>query len=693
MFAELLLEIGTEEIPSGYLVNGLMELRGLAEVHFKDDRIDMAGELVTLGTPRRLVLIGRAVADKQQEVVQEVTGPPKSVAYDEDGKPTKAAFGFAVKQGVSVDELGCLKTPRGEYVYVRREIPGRPTGEILAETLPKLIGEITWPKSMRWGRVGFAFVRPIHWVLALFNGEVISFEIAGVKSGDTTQGHRFMAPHVMKVSSAQDYMQKMQQSFVILDGKEREKVVERVAREAAATVGGTPASDGELVTTVANLVEFPSAVCGSFDRAFLKLPDPVLIAAMKEHQKYFASHDDEGKLMPNFVAVNNTVARNESIVRKGHERVLRARLSDAVFFFEEDRKRSLVDRLEDLKKVIYQAELGTSYAKVQRFVKLAEYVGNTIRSGKLEEVRVAARICKCDLVTQIVTEFPTLQGVMGKEYALLEGYPEEICNAIQQHYLPTKAGDQIPTSEVGAIVGLSDRMDTIVGCFAIGLEPSGSADPFALRRHALAIVRIIEEMGWELSLRDFVQKAISILREEIDFENELVFDRVVDFFRERYKQMMLRSGYESDLIEAVISVGFDRIDQLGLMIRDLKGFTSESEEFLALTLTFRRVTNILKKQEKPLEVVDTTLFREPCETALWDTYQSLKGDIYLCLQRKDYGEALNVMARLRRPVDEFFDGVEVLTKDDEALRENRVAILRHLAGLFLSVADFSKFSI
>lgn len=692
MAGELLLEIGTEEIPSGYLENGLGGFKALAEASFKENRINLAGDLHTYGTPRRLVLIGKDIAEKQEDLVQEVTGPPKSVAYDEEGKPTKAAVGFAEKQGVSVESLGCIKTPKGEYVYIKNRIPGRPTEEILAECLPKIIADITWPKSMRWGSVGFSFVRPIHWVLALFNGKVIAFEVAGVKSGKTTRGHRFMGSQAIEVLNIEDYRQKMEKGFVQIDQREREMVVERLAREAAGTVGGKPAEDAELITTVANLVEYPTAVCGSFDDEFLNLPDSVLITAMKEHQRYFSVYDEEGKLMPNFVAVNNTVTGDESVVQRGHERVLRARLSDAGFFFEEDRKRPLEGRLEDLKGVIYQAELGTSYSKVQRFTKLAEYLAEMVLPDKVEDVRTAAGLCKCDLVTQMVTEFPSLQGVIGEEYARMEGYAEEICSAIREHYLPIRAGGQIPTSKIGAVVGCADRLDTIAGCFTIGLEPSGSADPFALRRHSLAIIRIMEDMGWDLSLRKFIEKALVILREEIKFDTDQVFARIIEFFRERYKQMMLRSDYESDLIEAVISVEFDRINQLGQRMDQLKRFVLESEEFQALALMFKRVTNILKKQEKPFDV-DPALFKETIESSLWETYQVLKEDIYQCLERRDYYQALSLMARLRKPVDEFFDGAEILIKDDQALRENRVGLLQHLSRLFLKVADLSKFSI
>jgi glycyl-tRNA synthetase beta chain len=489
-----------------------------------------------------------------------------------------------------------------------------------------------------------------------------------------------------------DYLQTMMDSFVLIDQKEREQVVERLARKAAGKVNGIPVQDPDLVATVANLGEYPSAVCGGFDEKFLNLPDSVLITAMREHQKYFAVYDGKGQLMPNFVAVNNTVARDESVVQRGHERVLRARLSDADFFFKEDRKRLLGDRLDDLKRVIYQADLGTSYSKVKRFTRLAEYVGEKVVPERLEHIKLAAGLCKCDLVTQMVAEFPSLQGVIGEAYARMDGHPEDVCTAIQEHYLPTKAGGRLPQSDVGAVVGIADRMDTIAGCFAVGLEPTGTADPFALRRHALAIIRIVESKEWDLSLKEFIKKGLSILGEDLDFDNDRVFARVSDFFRERYKQMMLRTDYETDLIEAVISVEFDRINELRPRIDHLKRFASESGDFQELALTFKRVTNIIKKQEKGFEV-DPALFKETCESALWDAVQALKDDVYQCMERKEYYEALGLMARLRKPVDEFFDGAEILVKDDQALRENRVGLLQQLAGLFLSVADLSRFSI
>jgi glycyl-tRNA synthetase beta chain len=692
MSVEFLLEIGTEEIPSGYLDNALDDLKRLAESYLEKNRIKFSGGLFTSGTPRRLVLFGKEIAERQEDLIQEVTGPPKKAAYDKEGRPSKAAIGFAVKYGISVDDLQVVNTVKGEYLYIKREIPGRPTSEVLSEILPQVISEIPWPKSMRWGDIAFPFVRPVHWILALLDGTVIPFETAGVKSGNRTMGHRFMTPLAMEISGLRDYFQKMKDSFVMINQEDRRKEIEGEVLRKAKEVSGIPMKDMELVKTVSNLVEYPSAVCGAFDKRFLDLPDPVLITVMKKHQKYFAIQDKKGKLMPYFVAVNNTVARDESVVRKGHERVLRARLSDAVFFFNEDRKRPLIDRLDDLKGVIYQAELGTSFAKVERFSDLARYLSKQIAPELENEVRLAARLCKCDLVTEMVMEFPTLQGIMGREYARLDGHQEGVCIAIQEHYLPAKAEDDLPSSVIGAIVGMADRMDTIGGCFAIGLEPTGAADPFALRRHALAIIRILENNAWDLSLSGFISRSLEILRHDVEFGEEQVFDRIMNFFRERYKNRMLSQGYETDLIEAVVSAEFDNICELPLRIDHLKRFITESEEFQSLALTFKRVSNIIKDEEKSLSV-DQDMFKENCESDLWDAYQELKDEIYMLKRERKYLEALNLIAKLRKPVDAFFDGVEIMTRESQSLRNNRVAILQNLSELFLSLADFSKFSI
>jgi glycyl-tRNA synthetase beta chain len=692
MSAELLLEIGTEEIPAGYLENAANELKALAVAALKENRIGLGGEILAYYTPRRMAIVCPGLAEKQEDYAQEVMGPPRKSAYDQAGNPTKAATGFAAKNGISIEDIQFIDTPRGEYLFVKRLIPGRPAIDVLTETLPRLVSQISWPKSMRWADIGYSYARPIHWILALLGGKVIPFEIAGVKSGSITKGHRFMSPRMLEITDFQDYLKKMKENYVVINQEERRKAIEQGVSERVKDISGVQINDPELVVTVANLVEYPSSVCGSFDRAFLELPAPVLITSMREHQKYFAIEDKDGRLMPNFVAINNTIARDTSIVTKGHERVLRARLSDASFFFKEDRKKPLMDRLNNLKEVIYQAKLGTSYAKVERFATLAQFLAEKLAPEKKDYAVLAARLCKCDLITLMVSEFPTLQGVMGKEYALLDGHPEEVCIAIHEHYLPAKAGDDLPRTLTGAIVGAADRMDTIAGFFAIGLEPTGAADPFALRRHALAIIRIIEERAWDLSLQEFISTSLDILSKEIQFDVEKVHGSILNFFRERYKNRMLTAGYDTDLIEAIVSAGFDRISELPSRMDQLKKFIKESGDFNALALTFKRVSNILKNQEQMLSI-EETLLKDPSETALWAAYKGVKDSIKGLMADGKYFEALNIIAGLKKPVDDFFDGVEVLTKESQELRNNRVAILQNIAGLFRGLADFSRFSI
>jgi glycyl-tRNA synthetase beta chain len=689
--SDLLLEIGTEEIPSTYLNRGLEEFGHLAKDYLRENRIVVEGSISTYGTLRRLVLVGKAIADKQEDTIQEITGPPKKAAFDKQGNPTKAGFGFAKKQGVSVDELQLLDTPKGEYLYVKRKIPGRPTIDLLSEFLPELISNIPWPKSMRWGSGEFSFVRPIHWVVAIFDGQVIPFEVAGVRSGNKTSGHRFMASQLIEVGDLQDYLRKMTKSSVIIDRREREGKVEASVIKAAKKISGTPIEDPELLSIVTNMVESPSAICGGFDKLFLNLPDHVLITAMREHQRYFSIRDEEGRLMPHFVAINNTIARDESIVRKGHERVLQARLADADFFFREDRKRPLEERLEDLKTVIYQAELGTSFAKVQRFTKLAEYLAGQIAPEKLNDVRLAARLCKCDLVTEIVTEFPSLQGIIGEIYARLDGPPEDVCVAISDHYLPVQAESKLPGSLIGSIVGMADRMDTIVGCFALGLEPTGTADPYALRRQALGIIRLIRDKKITVSLPYFVRESGSILSDTISFDLEGVTGKVLNFLKDRFKNMLLSEDITQEFIEAVITTDFNFLNQLEKRIEALRKFRDISKDFELMAIAFKRIMNILKGFEGTYRV-NPDLFEDKSEENLWKIFQSLKAKARKEIDRENYLDALNSMARLSGPVDEFFSQVMVMA-EDKRVRENRIGMLKELNNFFLQIADFSKFAV
>ncbi len=683
---DLLLEIGTEEIPSGYIPDALRQMKDLAESMLKNNRISFSS-VKTYGTPRRLVLVGKGLSEKQKDEIREIKGPPKNVAFDKDGNPTKAAISFAQKSGVSLDEIETVKTKKGEYLFIRKKIPGKRTEEILKEELPKLILSISWPKSMRWADKKISFARPIHWILCIFDGRPIQFEIEGIRSDCWTKGHRFMSKGRIEVKSPEEYFEKLRKAYVIVDPEERKRLIMDQIKKEADTVNGIPADDPDLLETVTYLVEYPYAILGSFEERFLSLPEPVLITCMKEHQKYFAVYSKDGRLLPNFIAINNTVPKDKSLVREGHERVLKARLSDAEFFFKEDQKRRLIERLEELKGVIFHAKLGSSYEKVERFTKIAEYIASQVIPEKIEDVRLVCRLCKCDLLTLMVGEFPDLQGIMGMEYAKREGYPEHICRAIYEHYLPTGSSDRLPKSEIGAVVGIADRIDTICGYFAIGIKPTGSADPFALRRHALSVIRIIEDKGWDISLRDLVRKALSLLKEKGLSFDEKVEEEVISFFKDRYRYMMLKE-YPQEVVDSVIAVSFDRIKGLREWIDQINEFSKDKERFVQLVLTAKRVSNILKKQKERYPV-DEKLFNDT-EKRLWKKYVSVKEEVEERIKEGKYIEASSLLLSLKKEVDDLFDNVEILTKD-ETLRKNRVGLVQNLDVLFKKVADFSKF--
>ncbi|RLB12467.1 MAG: glycine--tRNA ligase subunit beta [Deltaproteobacteria bacterium] len=686
---ELILEIGTEEIPSGYIKNGLDQLKALSEEMFKKNRI-ACDEIGTYGTPRRLVLIARGISEKQEDTIQEIKGPPKNVSFDKQGNPTKAAISFAQKNNAKIEDIEIISTPKGEYLFIRHKIPGQMTFDILKEELPKVISGISWPKSMRWADVRFSFARPIHWILCLLDGKVVPIEIAGIKAGNTSRGHRFMAPDPMVIRGVEDHLEQMRKAYVIIDPEERKRMVMESVKKSAEEIKGIPDDDSGLLDTVTNLVEYPFAICGGFEERFLELPAPVIITPMKEHQKYFPVYTRDKKLMPNFVAISNIIPKDVDLVKKGLERVIRARLSDAEFFFKEDQKRPLMERLEELKDVIYHARLGTSMEKVERFTKLAEYICGTILPEALDDVRLVCKLCKCDLTTLMVSEFPDLQGIMGREYARIEGYPKHICNAIYEHYLPAGSFGDLPGSDIGAIVGVADRMDTVCGYFAIGIKPTGSADPFGLRRHAISIIRIIEGMGWDISIRDIIKRSLEILSSKVEIRPDIEKE-ILSFFKDRYRFMIMRDGYPAEIVNAIISVSFDKISPLRERIRQLQEYIQKTDNFEELVLTVKRISNILKKQEERYQV-DESLFNEIWEERLWKSYLEIERKVKGFLSKGDYFHALETLSLLKTPVDELFDNVEILTKKDEKLKRNRIALIQGIEMLFKEVADFSKFS-
>lgn len=683
---ELLLEIGTEEIPAGFIPQALNDFETLARKELKTSRIDFEG-VKTLGTTRRLVLVIESLSKKQSDVEVKKIGPSKQAAYDSKGDPTKAAIGFAKSQSVPIESLILIQTEKGEYICAVKEEAGRPTFELLSTLLPNLILSIPFQKSMRWADVSIRFARPIHWVLALFGGEVVPFEIGNVRSGNVTYGHRFMHSGPILVDHFHSYLQKMREAFIIVDPAERKKRIEEEMDREATSVNGKILRDEELLNEVNFLVEYPVALCGNFDKTFLSLPREILIHSMKEHQRYFPVVDGRGGLLPHFVCISNIAPKDRKVVVRGNEKVLRARLSDAAYFFHDDLKVPFEKRLEQLKKVVFQAKLGTSYEKVMRFKQLALFLVEKIDPKLKEAVERACLLCKADLVTGMVGEFPKLQGVVGREYARLSGEKPEVAEAIYEHYLPSFAGDRLPSSPIGDIVSISDRLDTIVGCFGVGLVPTGTADPFGLRRHALAIIRIILEKKYSLSLVESIEKSESLLKEKMERSSSEVKKEVLDFFRVRYQNFLLDKGYPFDVIEAALSISFDELLDVQHRIDSLK-MAEEWKDFESIVIAFKRAMNILKGTPHKKEI-NPSLFSESAEKNLYQSFLKGKGKIELQFNQKDYESALLEMTRMKRPIDEFFDGVMVMVEDD-AIRNNRLALLDQIGQLFLRIADFSK---
>ncbi len=685
MSAELFLELGTEEIPAGFIPRALQDIERLLCQELDNARISY-GAIRTFATPRRLAISIAAVARQQQRQELEITGPPARIAFDAEGRPTKAAEGFARTNGVALDEVKTIETPKGEYLYISKVVEGGETAEQLPEILPRVIDKIPFKKSMRWKDLEIRFARPLHWIVATFGGELVPFIYGDLHSGKVSRGHRFMAPEEFTVSGAEDYLASAEQHHVIPEVAKRKELISAQLEELAGQLGGRINPDAELLEEVTFLVETPQALAGSIEERFLQLPPELLITSMREHQRYFTLLDGNGKLLPNFITIANTHAKDPKVVVAGNERVLKARLSDAMFFWQEDRKSKLEARLEPLKKVVYQAKLGTSFEKIERFGALAVGLAERLSPEVLELTKRAALLAKCDLETGMVYEFPELQGVMGREYALLEGEDPRVAKAIYEHYLPTQAGGELPSDDVGAFVSLADKIDTICGCFSVGLIPTGTADPYALRRSAIGILAIILERGYAVSVPELVANSVALLETKRQRPAQEIVAEVVEFIRLRLVNMLTGQGYPQDVVDAVLSAAFaepvDAVERVKALAT-LKG----REDFEPLAVAFKRVGNIIKEGvEQP---VDPQLFAAACETELFAALQQVQSQVAELVAGRNYPAALEAIAGLRVPVDAFFDGVMVMDKD-ETVKNNRLALLTGIAGLFKGVADFSR---
>lgn len=685
MSNELLFEIGTEEIPAGFLSKAVVDMEDIIRKSLTEKRIAFNG-IRCLATPRRLVLYIANIAQKQEDQTIEKIGPAKKAAFNENGHPTKAALGFASGQGMEVSELETIVTEKGEYLGARKTIAGKLTTELLPDILKNFLLSIPFRKSMRWAAYDLHFARPVHWLLALYGGNVIPLKIEDIESADTSRGHRFMSPAPFTVSTFEDYLTKARENYVIADPAERKNFILAEAQKAAAEVGGNIFYTEDLLETISFIVEYPVIIRGGFDREYLKIPKEVLTTTMISHQKYFPVVNDEGKLLPYFIAVSNTKPRDKEVVARGNERVLRARLADAQFFFEEDLKIPLENRVESLKKVIFHTLLGTSYEKVMRFRKLATKIAQKINPAIKKNVDRVALLAKADLESLMVGEFSELQGIMGREYALLAGENKVIAQAIYEHYLPIVAGGDLPQTDEGAIVGIADKIDTIVGFFGVGLQPTGTADPYALRRQSLGIINIILSKRYALPLDYLVNESLFLFKGILKKPSDEIKKDVLDFFRGRLENQLIAQSFAYDTVEAVLSTGPADIVTALEKIKALQSFR-QNPEFDPISITFKRVDNILKDFRNPK--VDKTIFASDAEINLFSAFEKIKHRVDKRISESDFNSALTELAGLRPAVDTFFDSVMVMDKNKK-IQFNRLSLLAEISALFHKIADFSK---
>ena len=702
---DLLFEIATEEIPASYITPALNQIKILFTERAEKHRLE-THSLYFAGTPRRLTLFVRGLPQRQESITEEIQGPAASIAFDKTGNPTRAGLGFARSQGIDISNLHIKKTSKGEYCFAFKKVEGRETLHILPEILTEIIRTISFPKSMKWKGNNLFFARPIRSILALFGDKVVPMEINGIKADKFIFGHPFLSGKRIEIPTADWdlYKRLLKQENVVADITERRETLRTKITQLMAPYG-TTIDDEALLDEVTNLVEYPNAIECSFDEEFLDIPANVIETAMKEHQRYFPIKKRDGKLFNKFIAVLNRNESNAGTTVQGNERVLKARLSDARFFWKEDRKVPLERRVEDLKNLAFLEKLGNYRDRTDRIVKLSGFLSHrliNLNKLSIEDVTLverAALLCKADLPTQMVGEFPSLQGIMGKEYAEWDGEEPSVALAIAEHYMPRFAADNIPASKIGAVVGLADKFDTISSCFALNLIPTGSQDPYSLRRHAYGIIRIIEEHGFTLELREVLCKSLSLLplfsEKEISGEHAIVHEKSVsaikEFFRDRLYQINIERGHRYDLVNAVLNAdtGFDDI---GDFFQRLKAISRVSQEdwWPDLVTVVERTFNIGKKANSSGSV-DERLFTEAEERKLWDIYKGNETAIRKQVDEKKYEEASRAYyAVFAKPVHTFFDKVFV-NVEDEAVRNNRLLLIRSINELYSEkIADLSQ---
>jgi glycyl-tRNA synthetase beta chain len=683
---DFLFEIGTEEIPARFMKPALEQLKSRAEELFAEARLDWKS-LATYGTPRRLALYMGDLAEQQRDLTLEIKGPAKKAAFDSEGKPTRAALGFATSRGVKVEDLIVKDTGSGEYVFALVQEIGKPALEVLPEILPKLVMGLHFPKPMRWADQEIRFARPIHWLVSLYGREVVPLQLGSIVSGRLTYGHRFLHPAAISLKEPREYFPSLEKAWVIVQQEKRQQIILEQITGLASSVAGRVETDPDLLGEVTFLLEYPTSFLGDFAGSFLELPEEVIITPMQEHQRYFPVRDWEGRLLPKFIAVRNGTEEYLDQVREGNEKVLAARLADAHFFFQEDLKEPLADRVEKLKTVVFQEKLGTVYEKTERLQQLVMYIGKKLgwSPSIIGTAMRGAFLAKADLVTNMVNEFPELEGIMGGYYAQSsEG--QEVAQGIREHYLPRFAGDALPSTLPGLAISIADKIDTIVGCFLAGLIPTGSQDPYALRRQSLGICHMILEKELPLSLKELVDRACHLFHCQ-GGEGTPLKEEVLQFFQQRLENILQEEKHFSyDVIAAVLGAGWDLPVETLRRAEAVQSFREEPA-FGSLITAFTRAANLAQKAT--VTGIDPELFQEEVERELYGSLETAGRVAEKKLEAKDYRGVLQAIAALREPIDDFFDGVLVMAQD-EKLKQNRLSLLKGIVDLTLRVADLSQ---
>ncbi|MEG0873862.1 MAG: glycine--tRNA ligase subunit beta [Clostridiales bacterium] len=683
--SNILFEIGVEEIPARFMAGSIKDLKTAAAKFLKEARLDYES-IVGLGTPRRLTLIIKGLSDAQKDLFEEVKGPSKKAAYDSEGNPSKALQGFMRSQKVTIDQITVKTQGNGEYIMAAKEEKGAPAKDVLPNILVSLVDSLKFPKPMRWGDYEMRFVRPIRWLVAMMDKEVIPLQILDVKSSNISQSHRFYGNGDVAIESPDTYIEQLRENYVMVDPKERKELIWQQIQELAAAKNAVVEEDEELLEEVVYLLEYPTALMGSFSEKYLRIPKEAVITPMREHQRYFPVLDKKGNLLPYFITVRNGLKRNIETVTEGNEKVLRARLADAEFFYDEDLKIALGDNVEKLKPVVFHVTMGTLFEKVQRIVKisgeLAEYLG-----ADKKETQRSAFLAKADLVSNMVYEFPELQGIMGEYYAVAQGEPLIVGQAIRESYMPRFAGDELPQSLNGMIVSIADKIDSVVGFFGMDLEPTGSQDPYALRRQAMGIVQIILKGNLTIDLDKLVTYCYENIAASHKMEKTLAqtHDRVLSFFAQRLENVLSDSGLKYDTVNAVMYNAPKDFCLVRTKGEALEKFRND-ENFAPLMAGFTRVNNLAKKSESA--DFNSDLFQEKAEIALVEAYNEFKVKSAEYLKNNDFAGAFMSIAALRKPIDDFLTDIMVMC-DDENLKLSRLGLLKAISQSILNIADFS----